>query len=41
MGFVAIIGMLAIGGMVVRNSIILLDQIRQHLEDGMTPYQQW
>lgn len=38
MGFVAIIGMLAIGGMVVRNSIILLDQIRQHLEDGMTPY---
>lgn len=39
MGFVAIIGMLAIGGMVVRNSIILLDQIRQHLEDGMTPYQ--
>ena len=31
--------LLAIGGMVVRNSIILLDQIRQHLEDGMTPYQ--
>lgn len=38
MGFVAIIGMLAIGGMVVRNSIILLDQIRQHLESGMDPY---
>lgn len=38
-GFVAIIGMLAIGGMVVRNSIILLDQVRQHLEDGMEPYE--
>lgn len=38
MGFVAIIGMLAIMGMVIRNSIILIDQIRQHLEDGMSPY---
>ncbi len=38
MGFVAIIGMLAIMGMVIRNSIILLDQIRQHLEEGMSPY---
>ncbi len=38
MGFVAIVGMLAIMGMVIRNSIILLDQIRQHLEEGMSPY---
>ena len=37
-GFVALIGMLAIMGMVIRNSIILLDQIRQHLEMGMSPY---
>lgn len=38
MGFVSIVGMLALSGMVVRNSIILLDQIRQHLADGKTPY---
>ncbi len=38
LGFVAIVGMLAIMGMVIRNSIILLDQIRQHLEEGLSPY---
>lgn len=38
LGFVAIIGMLAIMGMVIRNSIILLDQIRQHLDEGLSPY---
>jgi len=38
MGFVSIVGMLALSGMVVRNSIILLDQIRQHLVDGKKPY---
>lgn len=38
MGFVSIVGMLALSGMVVRNSIILLDQIRQHLADGKRPY---
>ena len=37
-GFVAIIGFVALSGMVIRNSIILLDQIRQHLESGKTPY---
>lgn len=37
-GFVAIIGFVALSGMVIRNSIILLDQIRQHLENGKTPY---
>lgn len=30
--------MISIMGMVVRNSVILIDQIRQHLEEGMTPY---
>lgn len=39
MGFVSIIGMLALSGMVIRNSIILLDQIRQHLDEGKTPYE--
>lgn len=38
MGFVSIVGMLALSGMVVRNSIILLDQICQHLADGKKPY---
>lgn len=38
MGFVSIVGMLALSGMVVRNSIILLDQIHQHLADGKKPY---
>lgn len=38
MGFVSIVGMLALSGMVVRNSIILLDQIRQHLADGKKLY---
>lgn len=37
-GFVAIIGFVALSGMVIRNSIILLDQIRQHLESGKIPY---
>lgn len=37
-GFVSIIGMIALSGMVIRNSIILLDQIRQHVDDGMDPY---
>ena len=34
MGFVAILGVLALSGMIIRNSIILLDQIRLHLEAG-------
>ena len=38
-GFMSIIGMIAISGMVIRNSIILLDQIKQHLNLGMTPYE--
>lgn len=37
-GFVSIIGMIALSGMVIRNSIILLDQIRQHLDEGMDAY---
>lgn len=38
LGFVAIIGVIALGGMIIRNSIILLDQIRQHHEAGEDPY---
>ena len=38
LGFLAIIGMIALSGMIIRNSIILLDQIRQHREEGEDLY---
>ena len=31
LGFVAYLGILALGGMIIRNSVILIDQIKQHL----------
>lgn len=37
-GFVAILGILALFGMIIRNSIILIDQIKKHLADGEDPY---
>lgn len=38
MGFVAELGILALFGMIIRNSVILIDQIQQHLADGETPW---
>jgi multidrug efflux pump len=38
MGFVAILGVLALSGMIIRNSVIIIDQIQKHLEDGETPW---
>ena len=38
MGFVAILGVLAMAGMIIRNSVILIDQIQQHIEAGETPW---
>ena len=38
MGFVAILGVLALTGMIIRNSVILIDQIQKHLADGETPW---
>lgn len=35
-GFVAMLGMISLSGMIMRNSVILLDQITQDLNDGMT-----
>jgi multidrug efflux pump len=35
-GFVAMLGMISLSGMIMRNSVILLDQIKQDLEEGMT-----
>ena len=38
MGFVAILGVLALSGMIIRNSVILIDQIQKHLEAGEAPW---
>lgn len=37
-GFVAIVGMISIMGMVARNSVILIDKISQRLEEGESRY---
>lgn len=37
-GFVAIVGMISIMGMVARNSAILIDKIPQRLEEGESRY---
>ncbi|MFA6972438.1 MAG: efflux RND transporter permease subunit [Gallionella sp.] len=34
-GFVAMLGMISLSGMIMRNSVILLDQITQDLDEGM------
>ena len=36
LGFVAYLGILALSGMIIRNSVILIDQIQKHIEDGET-----
>jgi len=33
-GFVSLLGVIALGGMIMRNSVILVDQIRQDVEEG-------
>ena len=37
-GFVAMLGTIALSGMIMRNSVILVDQIRQDMEEGRTPW---
>ena len=37
MGFVAYLGVLALFGMIIRNSVILIDQIKKHEEAGERP----
>ena len=34
LGFVAYLGVLALSGMIIRNSVILIDQIQKHIADG-------
>ena len=38
MGFVAQLGILALSGMIIRNSVILIDQIQKHLAEGESPW---
>ncbi|MFP5405087.1 MAG: efflux RND transporter permease subunit, partial [Gammaproteobacteria bacterium] len=38
-GFVAMLGTIALAGMIMRNSVILVDQIDQDLEVGIDPWQ--
>ncbi len=37
-GFVAMLGTIALGGMIMRNTVILIDQIRQDREAGLSPW---
>ncbi|HEY0878513.1 MAG TPA: efflux RND transporter permease subunit [Zeimonas sp.] len=38
-GFVAMLGLIALGGMIMRNTVILVDQIRQDLDAGRTRWE--
>lgn len=38
MGFVAILGIISLIGMVIRNSVILIDQVDQNITDGEEPW---
>ncbi|OYO28656.1 efflux RND transporter permease subunit [Janthinobacterium sp. PC23-8] len=38
LGFVANLGVIALFGMIIRNSVILVDQIEQDIKDGSTPW---
>lgn len=38
LGFVAELGILALFGMIIRNSVILIDQIKKHIARGDSPY---
>jgi multidrug efflux pump len=38
MGFVAQLGILALSGMIIRNSVILIDQIQKHMASGESPW---
>ncbi len=38
LGFVAILGITALSGMIMRNSVILVDQIRTEMEAGLDPW---
>ncbi len=37
--FIAIVGVIGLGGMIIKNAIVLLDEIQLRLKDSSTPYQ--
>lgn len=39
LGFMAELGVLALTGTIIRNSMVLVDQIQQHLDAGMQPFE--
>ena len=39
MGFVAQLGIIALSGMIIRNSVILIHQITEGINEGVHPYQ--
>jgi len=38
-GFIALLGAMSLSGMMIKNAVVLLDQVNLNLEDGMPPYQ--
>ena len=38
-GFMALLGAMSLSGMMIKNSVVLLDQVNINLSEGMSPYQ--
>jgi multidrug efflux pump subunit AcrB len=38
-GFIALLGAMSLSGMMIKNAVVLLDQLNLNLEEGMPPYQ--
>ncbi|OEH46025.1 Nickel and cobalt resistance protein CnrA [Legionella parisiensis] len=38
-GFIALLGAMSLSGMMIKNSVVLLDQVNLNLADGMKPYE--
>lgn len=37
-GFIALLGIMSLAGMMIKNSVVLLDQININITEGMPPY---
>ena len=37
-GFIALLGAMSLSGMMIKNAVVLLDQVNQNLAEGMTQY---
>ena len=38
-GFIALLGAMSLSGMMIKNAVVLLDQVNINLKEGMSPYQ--